>query len=375
VPELKIIKQNDFQNGTVARTERGTVLSNWQQANYDNVHRFLFCLEVLVFPMPIRVNCACGHAMNVPDAYAGKSGKCPKCAQAIKIPAASGKSANVAAAPEKATKPKPSAAPAKPAAAGRAALGGAATSPAAKSGSNALDQLLAEAGLTKNASPVCPACKSPIKAGSVLCTACGFHIQSGQTLKAHVSDAEAEQGAYEHKALNEADKNIRKEIADDQAIKFVGWPWWVYLAFVIGLVMVISFGVARQDQDRDENGAPILAAKDTFAGQIQRMPLLAGLAYMSTCVASMVVSMASLVVLVGAFKDKALQGILCIFVPFYVFYYAFSRRKKLGKAPGIMFTWTAIMILMLIATVYCMITMPMLVDEALTWTALYRFRG
>jgi hypothetical protein len=36
--------------------------------------------------MPIKVTCACGKVTNVPDAYAGRTGKCPACKQPVKVP-------------------------------------------------------------------------------------------------------------------------------------------------------------------------------------------------------------------------------------------------------------------------------------------------
>lgn len=38
-----------------------------------------------------------------------------------------------------------------------------------------------------------------------------------------------------------------------------------------------------------------------------------------------------LVILIGAFKESALQGILCLFVPFYMFYYAFAKYQSPKK--------------------------------------------
>jgi len=37
--------------------------------------------------MPIKVACACGKALNVPEKLAGKKGRCPSCKQLVPIPA------------------------------------------------------------------------------------------------------------------------------------------------------------------------------------------------------------------------------------------------------------------------------------------------
>ena len=36
--------------------------------------------------MPIKVTCECGKVTNVPDAYAGRTGKCPGCMRPVKVP-------------------------------------------------------------------------------------------------------------------------------------------------------------------------------------------------------------------------------------------------------------------------------------------------
>ncbi len=66
--------------------------------------------------MPIKLKCNCGQVLNVPEAMAGKTGKCPKCQAALRIPAAASATA-AAPATAKPAAAKPAAAPAaKPAA-------------------------------------------------------------------------------------------------------------------------------------------------------------------------------------------------------------------------------------------------------------------
>lgn len=45
----------------------------------------------------------------------------------------------------------------------------------------------------------------------------------------------------------------------------------------------------------------------------------------------LVAAVLGLVILIGAFKESAAQGLLCMFVPFYMFYYAFARYKSSKK--------------------------------------------
>ncbi len=304
--------------------------------------------------MPIRVSCSCGHALSVPDAYAGKSGKCPKCAQTIRIPAsqAASDSPKTKAVPKSQgvvrSKPDPAKA-------------------AVPSQGGALDQLFADAGLGKKTGPVCPGCQAPIKQGSVICIACGFNLQAGQKIQGHTITATADKGPFEHKALNEADRFLKKESEDDEALKFVGWPWWVYLAFVIGIGMLITFGViVREGSIRDENGELIQASAETLKGQIQRLSLIGALLVISLSISWMVTCMASLATQVTAFKEKVVCGLLSFIIPGYLYYYAISRRKKMWKTSFILLSWTFVSIVLLILTVvYFLNYVPPLEDVAL----------
>src|SRR6185436_4284646 len=104
--------------------------------------------------MPIKVSCQCGQTFAIKDEMAGKTLKCPKCQQPLKVPARS-------AAP--AARPAQAAAPA----------------PAAPTGS--LAGLFDEAGFKEHKGPRCPQCGQPLKtADAIMCTHCGLNLQSGQ---------------------------------------------------------------------------------------------------------------------------------------------------------------------------------------------------
>ncbi len=304
--------------------------------------------------MPIRVTCSCGHALAVPDSYAGKSGKCPKCAQTIKIPSldAAAKSSPAQSTKARPTSAKETASPPK----------------SAVASSGALDQLFAEAGLGKKTGPECPSCQAPIKPGTVICVACGFNLQAGQKLQGHTLKEVADRGPFNHKALNEADKFLKKESEDDEALKFVGAPWWVYLAFVIGIIMLIAFGVIIRDGSyRDESGNLVRAPIDTLTGQIQRLPFLGALLVISLSISTMVSTMASIATQIEAFKEKILQGVLCLFVPGYLYYFAISRRKKMWKTSFILLAWSFIaIVLSVLAILYFMNYVPPPEEQSIT---------
>jgi len=180
----------------------------------------------------------------------------------------------------------------------------------------------------------------------VLCVACGFHLESGQRLTGVASPASSSQGQYSNKALNEADQSLRKEKAADEALKFVGAPWWVYLACVLGLCMVIAFGViVKEGTVVDENGEYIRAAEGTIKGTIQRMPFMNAMFFIGMCVSGMVVWLATMATIAAAFQEKTMQGVLCLVIPvLYAYYYAFSRWKKNRKTSLILMIWSVVLV-------------------------------
>ncbi len=102
--------------------------------------------------VPIRVTCSCGHTLSAPDKYRGKQVKCPKCHEALAIPAAKAQT-----------------------------VGGKGKPPQADS---ALADLLTEVGFDKShGDRSCPNCKSPFEPEAVLCIGCGYNLESGKLLR------------------------------------------------------------------------------------------------------------------------------------------------------------------------------------------------
>jgi hypothetical protein len=168
--------------------------------------------------MPILVQCnGCGKRIKAPDRLAGKRAKC-KCGAILAIPAAQ-PAGQVAAAQ---TGPQP------------------ATHPSANEAT-------------------CPDCQAPMPDGAVLCTACGFNVQSGQRLSLSVDDAPSSTKRSRPKRKSKGQKS--KPQADrtaSAAPKIVGLAfsiakWAVVLGLVGGLAWVIkeglSFSPAQQAQD------------------------------------------------------------------------------------------------------------------------------
>lgn len=117
--------------------------------------------------MPISVVCQCGAKLNAKDEWAGKTLKCPKCSQPVKVPAAG------AAAAKPAATAKPSAAPA-------SAPKKAPAKEAAPAAAHSVNSLLDEIGLAppSRSAVTCPNCGADMKEGDVLCITCGFNTQT-----------------------------------------------------------------------------------------------------------------------------------------------------------------------------------------------------
>lgn len=290
--------------------------------------------------MPIRVQCRCGQTLSVPDAMAGKSGKCPKCAEIIRIPAASSsgstKPAGATKAPVQPVKPTKSPNPT-------------ASQPKSPPVGGALDQLFADAGLGKKAGPECPSCKAPIDPTATLCVRCGFHLASGQKIRGvEIFEPDAPDAAV-NRQLKEAKQSLKKEYDADEAAKFTGSPWWVALAVVLGVMTIIAFGVTLvEGWSRNADGDLVQAAETTLKGKVQRLPVPNAFMVIGAMVSSMVVVMAWIATTAAAFKDKVSQGILCFAIPFYAHYYAIKERKKMGGTMRIFVGWSVVWIGLLI---------------------------
>ncbi len=168
--------------------------------------------------MPIVVQCnGCGKRIKAPDRLAGKRAKC-KCGVILAIPTAR-PADQVAAA-------QPSPPPAGP--------------PSANE-------------------PTCPDCQAPMPDGAVLCTACGFNVQSGQRLSLSVDDAPSSAKGSGTKSKSKG-RNAKPQTdrTASAAPRIVGLVFRVATAAVVlglvgGLAWVIkeglSFSPAEQAQD------------------------------------------------------------------------------------------------------------------------------
>ncbi|TVS09120.1 MAG: hypothetical protein EA424_27785 [Planctomycetaceae bacterium] len=233
--------------------------------------------------MPIKVACKCGQKFAAKDELAGKVVKCPKCEKPLKVPAATKKAAPVAA-------PAP--------------------------GSGSLADLLDEAGLTAKHDDYqgrhCPSCNSPLAENALLCVGCGLNLETGRFIrgsgpivaKDKAKQAEGHEGAAE-RLLSRAEKALVQEKVEQIKNVREGAPIWaIFCALVVLGTLAVSMSM--------------MPRRDAFE--------LSGWVCIIVC--GIVQTACGLHLLVLAFKEDVLVGVLYLFVPFYSLYFVITRWSR-----------------------------------------------
>ena len=193
--------------------------------------------------------------------------------------------------PQKPQQPQPGKQPAKPAS-------------ARQSGEMGIDPVMAD--LVKSSAQAtaksCPQCKTFLNNNAVICTSCGYDMQTGKTLSTRVHREKAA------KAPKEA-SNIENPLTKDT-------PWIFFgLFFVLGL-------------------APgLLALNDSLQPVAIAVAGVAGLATLALCI----------FVFVVAFRESVGQGVMlvvclllsCLFIPYlYLLYYVLFKTEDVRIKGG-----------------------------------------
>lgn len=240
--------------------------------------------------MPIKVACSCGQAFAAQDQLAGKAVKCPKCGQSLRVPAAQQTAA--------ATAPAPSA--------GLTAL---------------LDEVGIKAHVADNRRR-CPNCDVAMMDTAVVCVQCGFNTQTSAFVKGfQAKDADADRfakilggqtqsghGAAAVAVLKKAEIAIKDDVRELKSAYRQGAPIWM-------LVVALSF-------------IGTLCISITLLPKNQALGL-SGLVLMTVCYAVALVF--QIRIYVTAFSESIKEGLLVLFVPFYILYYVATRWSRCGK--------------------------------------------
>jgi hypothetical protein len=271
--------------------------------------------------MPVRVACPCGQTLNVPDQLAGKVVKCPKCQKGVSVPGGAKAAAAKPAVPPATTKAAPtSKAPA-------AAIG---------SGANdALAGLFDQAGLKKREGTFCPSCDKVLPPRTAICVNCGFSLEQG----ARIEGFQIEAKEFGNVRLVEAAEMMKREAETEKRMLTAGMPWWMMLGLLCGiLVMMAGLGIKMDASTSGQESNIPLFRKIQAAGYLPVFAASFGFA----CI--LISNFAQLAILVTAFKESAKQGLLCLFAPFYIVYYMFSRIQTKRLLSTVIILWvTAIL--------------------------------
>jgi hypothetical protein len=227
--------------------------------------------------MPIKVSCTCGQSFAAKDELAGKTVKCPKCAQPLRIPS-----------------------PAAP----KAAMAGASAAPA-----TGMNSLFDDAGM--KAAPVganlCPGCSQPLPANAVLCVKCGYNVKLGRKMTT-VSSGKSGGGHGAHGGdaaetlLARAAESIEDAAEAERMKTGEGLPWWVYL---VGMLATVGF-----------------MAMMMF---LTAVTALTTAAFFLFGIGGLVCMYSGVRIIMVAFEESPVQGILYLLVPFYPLYYIATR--------------------------------------------------
>lgn len=223
--------------------------------------------------MPIKVACQCGAAFAAPDHYAGKTVKCPKCANPLTVPQA------VQRPPAQA----------------------AAASPPATFGGGIAD-LLDEAGITQTAGMRCPKCQKDMPPNAVVCVACGFNMQTGAAVatsyKKRASDGHA---AAADTVLERAAADLSKTPTVETEQTSMGVLGGYIMAFALLVTAVVTLGLAYLGFTKIEASGN----SQYYAGIVMIV------------VGSLMSSISNLVLLYHNFKAGIGFGLASLFIPFF----------------------------------------------------------
>lgn len=268
--------------------------------------------------MPIKVACKCGQKFAAKDELAGKTVKCPKCGDPIKIPASQNQPAATSSqAQQKASAPAPQQAKAQdddllrmaPAAAPR--IGG----------DPFLNDLLVEAGVTSDihhTGPRCPGCNAPIQTDAMLCVKCGYNLRTGQRIKSQVGPssefAHLTGGANAEEMIKRAEEEIAERPIETSANEYGDMLTASLLTGGLLIVTVITVGL----------GYVLFRWVDVSATSNT------GIAMIMILIGTPMYTIGVIWILVLAFMEDLVQGLLVLLCPCYVWYWCMTH---MGTSP------------------------------------------
>lgn len=180
-----------------------------------------------------------------------------------------------------------------------------------------MEDLFDEEGFSSEVAAVCPACRAEMTAGSVFCTKCGYNTQTGEQMHGHkTAGVDIDHGTL---ALQKAETDMAAadKMQKDMLSK-AGLPWWglALVLFMVGSGLTIAVLAVNASRRVDENFA---------FNPLALFFVLSGAGFYLVGLG------ASLMIVVHAFKTDTIKGVLCLFVPFYMFYYICTHWSDTWK--------------------------------------------
>ena len=220
--------------------------------------------------MPIQVSCQCGQRFVAKDQLAGKRVKCPKCGNPLTVPGLLGKT---------------------------------------KGDSHSISELLDQAGLRAGVTR-CPGCGTEMSKNAILCVMCGFDLRRGHRIKTRVGSGsemdEEDLGdlpTHGNPVLDEAERKIVRTRLEQTRLT-AGVPWWMVFLALLGLV---GFAVGMVSMPQDQ--------------------VMRNSGYVMMVAGSLMSFFFTLRLVIDAFKEAVLQGLLALFPP-YTLYFAITRWDR-----------------------------------------------
>jgi hypothetical protein len=179
-----------------------------------------------------------------------------------------------------------------------------------------MDDLFTEEGLIDQVEAVCPACRAEMAANAVLCTKCGYHMESGEQLESHkTAGVDIDHGTL---ALQAAERAMVKDAEmQDKMLSGAGMPWWALalVLFVLGSAMTIAVLAVNASRRVDESFQ---------FNPVGLFLLLSGVAFALVAVG------AYWMIVIHGFKNYGQKGLLNL-IPPYAFYYVCKHPRDTWK--------------------------------------------
>jgi hypothetical protein len=268
--------------------------------------------------VPIPVTCRCGQSFAAGDHLAGRTVQCPKCKSPLAIPA-----------PQRAAAPLAPAAPQAPASPQPFAAG---------------PSIFDDAGMRTFTAgkPLCPECQAEMQPGAILCVKCGYNVQLGRKMTTYAKGATAKEGGHADAAadlLRKAAKQLEEDRLEEKNKYKTGMPWWM-----IGGIFLFALATCIM--------LLVLPAQEAINYAIGM-----------TLVAAWVATIYNLILLVIiAFKDRPLHGVLLMIHPLFAPLYILSRWEHTNHIFwGVIRVWIGallVLIFLAIAAVIARLSKP-----------------